>query len=91
MNRKGHREHIEHLGHKGTLPKEGTVSKIVVCLCNFYKKFWVKNKDTVLFTNRLGWKENSLKRNDQDPVKLYGKGAINFNETSAARIILSFE
>ena len=25
-------------GHKGTQAKEGTVSKIVVCLCYFYKK-----------------------------------------------------
>ena len=40
-------------GHKGTQAKEGTVSKIVVCLCNFYKKVWVKNKDTILFTNHL--------------------------------------
>ena len=38
-------------------------SKILVCLCIFYKNFWVKNKGTILFTNHfyLGWKENSLK------------------------------
>ena len=32
-DRKGHRGHIKLWGHKGTLPKEGTVSKIVVCFC----------------------------------------------------------
>ena len=26
-------------------------SKILVCLCIFYKHFWVKNKGTILFTN----------------------------------------
>ena len=38
-------------------------SKILVCFCIFYKKFWVKNKGTILFTNHfyLGWKGNSLK------------------------------
>ena len=38
-------------------------SKILVCLCIFYKNVWFKNKDTILFTNHfdLGWKENSLK------------------------------
>ena len=37
-------------GKQGTQRKEGTVSKIVVCLCNFYKNVWVKNKDTILIT-----------------------------------------
>ena len=40
-------------GHKGTQAKEAIVSKIVVCLCNFYKKVKVKNKDTILFTNHF--------------------------------------
>ena len=54
-------------------------SKILICLCIFYKNFWVKNKDshTILFTNHfdLGWKENSLKI-DWDPVELSGKTAM---------------
>ena len=38
-------------------------SKILVCLCIFYKNFWLKITDTILFTNHfdLGLKENSLK------------------------------
>ena len=28
-------------------------SKTVVCLCIFSKIFWVKNKDTILFTNHF--------------------------------------
>ena len=50
---------------------------ILVCLCIFYKNFWVKNMDTILFTNHfdLGWKENSLKI-DWDPVELSGKTAM---------------
>ena len=27
--------------------------KILVCLCIFYKHFWVKNKGTILFTNHF--------------------------------------
>ena len=43
-------------------------SKILVCSCSFDKKFWVKNKGTIIFTIHfyLGWKENSLKT-DWDP------------------------
>ena len=33
---------------------QGTVSKIVVFLCNFYKNVWVKIKDTIILTNHLG-------------------------------------
>ena len=38
-------------------------SKIPVCLCIFYKNFWVKNKGTILFTKHFysGRKETSLK------------------------------
>ena len=38
-------------------------SKILVCLCIFYKNFGVKIKDTILFINHfdLGLTENSLK------------------------------
>ena len=67
-------------------------SKILVCECIFDKTFWVKNKDTIIFTNHfyLGWKENSLKI-DWDPV---GRGAFrenyyDFNETPAAPKLLS--
>ena len=67
-------------------------SKILVCLCIFYKHFWVKINDTILFTDHfyLGWKENSLKF-DWDPV---GRGAFrencyDFNETAAAPKLLS--
>ena len=28
-------------------------SKILVYLCIFYKTFWVKNKDTIVFTNHF--------------------------------------
>ena len=28
-------------------------SKILVCLCIFYKNFWLKNKGTILFTNHF--------------------------------------
>ena len=28
-------------------------SKILVCLCIFYKNFWVKNKGIILFTNHF--------------------------------------
>ena len=28
-------------------------SKVLVCLCIFYKKFWVKNKGTIRFTNHF--------------------------------------
>ena len=28
-------------------------SKILVCLCIFYKNVWVKNKDTILFTDNF--------------------------------------
>ena len=28
-------------------------SKILVCLCIFSKIFWVKNKDTILFTDHF--------------------------------------
>ena len=28
-------------------------SKILVCLCIFYKNVWFKNKDTILFTNHF--------------------------------------
>ena len=44
----------------------------------FYKNFWVKNKDAILFTSHfdLGRKENSLKI-DLDTVELSGKTALN--------------
>ena len=50
-------------------------SKILVCLCIFYKKNWVKKKGTILFTNHfdLGWEENSLTKIDWDPVELSRK------------------
>ena len=51
-------------------------SKILVCLCIFYKKhFRVKNKGTIIFINHfnLGWKENSLVKIDWDPVELSRK------------------
>ena len=51
-------------------------SKILVCLCIFYKKkLGVKNKGTILFTNHFdfGWKENSLIKIDWDPVELSRK------------------
>ena len=52
-------------------------SKILVCLCIFYKNVWFKNKDTILFTNHfdLGWKENSLKI-VRDAVELSMKTAM---------------
>ena len=52
-------------------------SKILVCLRIFYKNFWVKNKDTVLFNDNfyLGWKGNSLKI-DWHRVELSGKTAV---------------
>ena len=43
-----------HRGHLGTVGTVGKVIKIVVCVCNFCKNVWVKNKDTILFTNQLG-------------------------------------
>ena len=50
-------------------------SKILVCLCIFHKKFWVKSKGTIQFTNHfdLGWQENSLVTIDWDPVELSSK------------------
>ena len=51
-------------------------SKILVCLCIFYKKnYRVKNKGTILFANHfdVGWKENSLIKIDWDPVELSRK------------------
>ena len=51
-------------------------SKILVCLCIFYKKkIGVKNNGTILSTNHfdLRWKENSLIKIDWDPVKLSRK------------------
>ena len=55
-------------------------SKILVCLCIFYKNFWVKNKGTIFFTNHfyLGWKENSRKRLTEIPwaVELSGKTSM---------------
>ena len=66
--------------------------RFVVCLCIFYKNFWVKSKGTILFTNLfyLGWKENSLKI-DWDSV---GRGAFrencfDFNEMPAIPKLLS--
>ena len=66
--------------------------RFVVCLCIFYKNFWVKSKGTILFTNLfyLGWKENSLKI-DWDSV---GRGAFrencyDFNEMAAIPKLLS--
>ena len=56
----------------------------MVCLRNFDKNVWVKNKDTILFTNHLGQKENSLKISDCGVVELSGKAASKFNETAAA-------
>ena len=67
-------------------------SKILVCLCIFYKNFWLKNKGTILFTNHfyLGWKENSPKI-DSDPVDLraFRENCYDFNETAAAPKLLS--
>ena len=66
--------------------------RFVVCLCIFFKNFWVKSKGTILFTNLfyLGWKENSLKI-DWDSV---GRGAFrencyDFNEMAAIPKLLS--
>ena len=44
---------------------------------HFFLNFWLKNKDTILFTKHfdLGLKENSPKM-DWDPVELSGKTAI---------------
>ena len=50
-------------------------SKILACLCIFYKNSWVENKDTFTYHFALGWKENSLKI-DWDPVELSGKTAM---------------
>ena len=52
-------------------------SEILVCLCVFYKKVWVKNKDTILFTNHFdyGSEENSLKI-DWDAAELSVKTAM---------------
>ena len=48
-------------------------TKILVSLCIFYKKnFWVKNNDTILFTNNFDY---SLKI-DCDYVELSGKTAM---------------
>ena len=38
---------------RGHRRQGGKVSKIVVCLSNFYKNVGVKNKDTILFTDQL--------------------------------------
>ena len=64
MDTRGHRGYLETAGHlrdtggqkraQGTHWREGTLSKIVVCLCNFYKNVWFKNKYTIFFTNHLG-------------------------------------
>ena len=51
---RGHSEDKCTQGTQETLVTEGTVSKIVACLCNFYKNVWVKNKETSLLTNHLG-------------------------------------
>ena len=32
---------------------KGTHPKTLVCLCIFYKRFWLKNKSTILFTNHF--------------------------------------
>ena len=51
-------------------------SKILVCLCIFYKKkLGVKTKGAILFTNHfdLSWKENLLIKIDSDPVELSRK------------------
>ena len=57
---RGHSEDKCTQGTQETLVTEGTVSKIVACLCNFYKNVWVKNKETSLLTNHLGRKEFAL-------------------------------
>ena len=58
-------------------------SKILVCLCIFYRSVWVKNMDTILFTYHfdLGWKENSYKI-DWYPVEPFGKTAMIFGDGS---------
>ena len=33
--------------------KEHTLRLCMVCLCIFYKRFWLKNKSTILFTNHF--------------------------------------
>ena len=61
-------------------------SKILVCLCIFYKKkFWVKNKGTILFINHfdLDWKENWLRSRGAFQEKCY-----DFNETAGYRGLL---
>ena len=84
---RGHKGHNWNMGqrrHKGHRGKRGTVSKIVVCLCSV----WVKNRNSIPFTNHVGWKENWLKKNDWDPVELSGKATMNFNEAAAALKLL---
>ena len=59
----------------------------------FYKNFWVKNKDAILFTSHfdLGRKENSLKI-DLDTVELSGKTAlISTKLRPPQKTIISFE
>ena len=56
---------------------------VYVIIC--YKNVWVKNTDTILFSNHLCWKENLL---DWDPMELSRKAAMNFNKTVAAPKLL---
>ena len=53
-------------------------SKILVCLCIFSKVFWVKNKETILFTSNLNlvWKKIRFNKIDWDPLELSGKTAL---------------
>ena len=66
--------------------------RFVVCLCIFYKNFWVKSKGTILFTYLfyLGWKENSLKI-DWDSVGCgaFRENCYDFNEMAAIPKLLS--
>ena len=49
-------------------------STILVCLCIFYKNFWVKNKGTILFTNLF---TNRLRLTEvRWAVELSGKTAM---------------
>ena len=65
-------------------------SKTLVCLWIFYKHFWVKNKDIILFTNHfyLGWKEIRLRLTEIPwAVELSGKTAMISTKLRIRRIV----
>ena len=69
-------------------------SKILVCLCIFYKHFWVKNKGTNVFTNHfcLGWKEVRLRLTEIPwAVELSWKTARFQRNRSRPKTVISFE